>query len=90
MAKDDKDIVTALEASIAKKVGRQRFDVWFGDRTRLALTDSTLTVTTASEFFQDWLRKHFRRDIEAAYAELQGDKVHVEFRVDPALAPTKS
>ncbi len=90
MATDDKEIVTALAERIAKKVGRQRFELWFGENTRLALSATSLKVTSSSEFFQDWLRKNFRRDIEDACAELHGEKLRVEFQVDPALAGSKT
>ena len=89
MATDDKEIVTALRAQLAQRIGRQRFELWFGDQTRLALHETTLTVESASEFFQDWLRKHFRRDIETVCAELLGGKVCVKFRVNTALAQLK-
>jgi len=79
------EIVSALEAALVDKVGRDRFDVWFAGNTRLAVEDDELVVTAASQFYQDWLRSHFRRDLEAISAEVVGRPLVVAFRIDPAL-----
>ena len=39
MTKDDMDIVLALLAALADKVGKDRFEMWFGPRTRIDWDD---------------------------------------------------
>ena len=85
---DDKEIVSAIRAALADKVGQERFELWLGGAARLSVRGETLLVELASRFAQDWVRSHFRRDIEAACAETLGKPLAVEFAVDPALAPT--
>ncbi|HEV7222128.1 MAG TPA: chromosomal replication initiator protein DnaA [Pirellulales bacterium] len=89
MTRDDMEIVSALQLALADKVGQERFELWFGANTRLDLRDDELTVCVPNQFFHDWLRKNFRRQIEAACEETLGKAAPVMFRVDPSLdAPT--
>ncbi len=81
----DKDIVSAVRANLADKIGRDRFDVWFGPATRLTFDGKALVVEAASKFSRDWLRTHYRRQIEAACGTAAGSAVAVEFRVDESL-----
>ena len=79
------EIVSALQLALADKVGQERFELWFGANTRLDLHDESLTVCVPNQFFQDWLRKNFREQIEASCEETLGRAVPVSFRIDPAL-----
>ena len=85
---DDKEIVSAIHAALADKVGQERFDLWLGAAARLSVRGETLLVELASRFAQDWVRSHFRREIEAACAQTLGKPLAVEFAVDPTLAPS--
>jgi chromosomal replication initiator protein len=87
--KDDKEIVSALQLALADKVGAERFELWFGANTRLALSEDSLVVGVPSPFFQDWLRNNFRREIEASCLETLGRPVAVTFQVDVTLAEAR-
>ena len=86
MITDDTQIVSALQASLAERVGQERFDLWFGANTRLALVDGSLEVSVPSQFYQDWLRSHFRLHLEASCLEALGKNLNVTFHVDAQLA----
>ena len=66
MTRDDTDIVSALRKAIADRVGKERFELWFGAGTLLALNGQMLTVSVPNQFIRDWLRTSFRHDIEEA------------------------
>jgi chromosomal replication initiator protein len=83
---DDKDVVAALLANLADKVGHERLDLWLGAQSRLTLDRDALLVELPSRFAQDWVRSHFRREMEAAAGEVIGRPVKLEFRVDAGLA----
>src|SRR5688572_13131673 len=72
---DDKEVVAAVLAALAEKIGADRFELWFGANVRVAAGQSTLVVSVPNEFHQNWLRRNFRGDLE------------VEFRVAAALDP---
>ena len=83
---DDKEIVAALRESLADKVGRDRFDLWLGDQSRLTVRGDALLIELPSRFVQDWVRCNFRREIETAGAEILRRPVAIEFRIDAGLA----
>ena len=86
---DDREIVSSIRASLAQRIGKDRYEVWFGPTTQLAVQGESLVVTVPSQFFQDWLRSHFRKDLEASSLEACGRALALEFRiVVPAVAPS--
>ncbi|HEX4145974.1 MAG TPA: DnaA/Hda family protein [Pirellulales bacterium] len=86
MTKDDREIVSALRARLADRVGKDRYEVWFGASTQLCVRDGTLTVGVPNRFYQDWLRNNFRKDIEASCVETLGQSLPLEFRIDQSLS----
>ncbi len=82
---DDREIVAAIRARLADRVGKDRYDVWFGPGTRISLGNEALVVTVRDRFFQDWLRLHFRKDLEAISAEVVGRPITLEFRIAPPV-----
>jgi len=83
---DEMDVVSVLRRALADKVGKDRFELWFGASPRLELDNGRLTISTPSPLFQDWLRTNFRSQIEAVCREALGQCPALEFRVDPAVA----
>jgi len=86
VTKDDKEIVSALRMKLADRVGKDRYEVWFGASTQLHVEGETLMVSVANQFRQDWLRNHFRKDLEAVCLETVGTSLTLEFRIDDAIA----
>ncbi|MCD4727828.1 MAG: chromosomal replication initiator protein DnaA [Pirellulales bacterium] len=84
MTKDDKEIVSVLRASLAGKVGQDRFDLWFGAATRLDFDGCALRIGAPSRFFLEWIRTNFRRHIEDACREVFGKSPSLEFHIDDA------
>lgn len=85
MTKDDTEIVSAVRAALAGKVGQHRYDLWFGAGTRFELRNGALVVSTPNWFFRDWLVSNFRRDLEAACLEVVGKCPTLDFCVDASL-----
>jgi chromosomal replication initiator protein len=74
-------------------VGQDRYEVWFGASTQLAVRGETLLVSAGSQFFQDWLRSNFRKDLEVCAEEAVGRPLVLEFRIvspqpEKAATPT--
>ena len=64
MIVEDTEIESAVRLALADRIGEERFDLWFGAGTRLLLARDTLSVEVADQFTLDWVRNHFRGDIE--------------------------
>jgi chromosomal replication initiator protein len=90
VTKDDKEIVSALRAAIAGKVGQKRYDLWFGAGTRLNYDGRVLRVGAPNQFFMDWIRTNFRRHIEDACHEVVGNHSSIEFHLDSASTESDS
>lgn len=86
MTASDREIVSALQLALAEKVGSDRYELWFGGSTRLSLADGGLTVSVPNQFFQDWLRKNFRHELEASCVAALGRPLPISFEVDTGLA----
>lgn len=84
VTKDDKEIVSVLRASLAGKVGQDRFDLWFGAATRLDFDGCALRIGAPSRFFLEWIRTNFRSHIEDACREVFGKSPSLEFHIDDA------
>ena len=84
MTKDDKEIVSALCATLADKVGKEHFKLWFGSGTWFRWADRALTIGVPNRFFRDWIRANFRRQIESACLETLGKCPAIKFHVDAA------
>ena len=81
---NDREIVSSIGACLADRIGKDRYEVWFGT-SQLAVRGDKLVVSAPDQFFQDWLRSNFRPDLEAAALAAAGRALTIEFRV--AAAP---
>ena len=84
LTKDDMDVVLALLAALADRVGKERFEMWFGPRTRIDWDGQVLTIGAPNPFFLDWIRSNFRAAVEDACLAILGRRPPLEFRVDVA------
>jgi chromosomal replication initiator protein len=84
VTKDGKDIDSALREAVAGEVGRERFDLWFGDGVALRLTGESLLVSAADQFTLDRLRVQFRPALLAVGSRVAGTTVQVSFELAPA------
>ena len=86
----DMDIVSAVHSWLAERLEPLRYQLWFGPKTRLSISAGTLIVESATQFAQDWLRVHYRKQLETAYREVLGRDAEMEFRVNAELANLES
>jgi len=80
------EIVSALRTAVADRVGKERFELWFGAAARFELLDGVLIVGAPNRFFRDWLLSSFRGDIEAACLAVLGTCPEIDVRVDASPA----
>ncbi len=85
----DKDIVFALQAALTERIGRDRYEVWFGAGAKLQLADGCLRITASDQFRLDRL-KSFRSDLQWVAQSISGETLTLEYRIDSSLAPSEN
>ncbi|MEO2011595.1 MAG: DnaA/Hda family protein [Pirellulaceae bacterium] len=76
----DREIVSALLDALAGKIGKERFDLWFGDGSLWNIQDSTLRIRARDAFRLDRVRG-FRRDIQEVCEMVIGRSLELSFAV---------
>jgi chromosomal replication initiator protein len=85
VTRDDTEIVSAVREALAGRVGRERFELWFGRGVRIEWASGVLRLVAAEALRLDLLRRAFRADLLAAALAVVGASVPLEFAVDAAL-----
>ncbi len=80
---EDSQLAAALSLELAKRVGDQRFAVWFSPQTRLCVETTRLTIHSSDEFVRDLLRRNFADDVRACWQMIAGTEATVDFAVEP-------
>lgn len=85
MTRDDREIVSALSRSLAGRVGRERYDLWFGRGVELRVEGSSLHVLVGEPFRLEYLRRQFRVDLDACWNEVMAGAEPPVFALDPSV-----
>ncbi len=82
VAASSRDLAALVRESFRRRIGGERFAVWFGDSAvfECDATGGSLTVTIGAGFQQEWLRRTFQADLETATVEACGRKLRVAWR----------
>ena len=93
LSRDIGNLATLVRDAFRRRVGDDRFAVWFGPSAVFAIDAAAecLTVEAGPGFQQEWLRRTFQADLDAAAIEACGRKVRVVWRpgvTQPAVAPS--
>ncbi len=80
------DVTAAIYDGIAKRIGQQKFRVWFRNSTSLSVSDGYLKIGVPNLFIAGWIENHFLADIAQAAADASGQSLKITFNIDPELA----
>ena len=69
-----------IRAMLGSRIGERRASMWFDGEARLHVHEGQLQVETRSEFVADWIKRHFRGELQAAAREALGSDT-VQWRV---------
>lgn len=81
----DTDVVSVICCELAQRIGSVRYELYFAN-TSWSVHDDCVQLATPNRFSCDWLRSHFRPQIEAVCGAVLKQDVKVEFRVDAQAA----
>src|SRR5262245_35388366 len=74
-----------LEAALIKHIGRERYDLWFTQHTRLKPTAGEIVIGVPNLHLQEWLSQRFGKEVGAAVREVAGRSLPIRFVIEPEL-----
>ena len=77
----EKEKVRASKEALAERLGRDRFDVWFGSRVEWNLDNGCLTLKFQDDFTRDWCYRRFHGEVAAAVQSCGFPGLKVSFDV---------
>jgi chromosomal replication initiator protein len=78
--------IDSASAALARRLGPQRYGMWFGSGTRLEVRDDGLDVLTPSPYAAEWIKRHFTDALQGVARETLGldGPLRVRVRALPA------
>lgn len=77
--------VNLIRDEVERRVGPQRFKVWFKNSTHFTMVDQHLRIGVPNQFIGGWIENHFADDLRAAADKVCGHPVTLHFNIDPKL-----
>ncbi|MGE0757851.1 MAG: DnaA/Hda family protein [Pirellulaceae bacterium] len=74
-------VVQAIGRALAERIGRDRFELWFGSQVRWRIDASTVRLMAPNSFVLDRLRRQFAPDIQLVIRTVCGAEFSAEFQV---------
>src|SRR5262245_23022668 len=79
------EIVSAVQAALIGKVGKERYELWFGRGVRMEPCGTTLRIAAADSFRLDNLRRILRGEVADVVRAAAGAEFNFEFVLDTSL-----
>lgn len=83
MRNNGKEIASALQKTLAERIGKDRFELWFDNDVTLDIRNTDLEVEAIDAFQLEQIRRRFTADLEAVGLQLTGNPVQLVMRVRP-------
>ncbi|MHC4637459.1 MAG: chromosomal replication initiator protein DnaA [Planctomycetota bacterium] len=78
--------ITAINETLAEKIGPQKYRIWFKNSVRMSLAEGYLKVGVPNLFIASWIENHFTTEIDQAVKEVTGSSRKITFNIDSELA----
>src|SRR5262245_14500014 len=85
---EDSKVAAALLAELARRIGPQRYELWFAKQARVHVDASGLTVRMTNAFIRDLVIKNLGDEIRASWEAVGGHGRPIEFAADGAVQPS--
>jgi chromosomal replication initiator protein len=82
---DGSQVCERIVHALRQRISEDRFDLWFGNRTRLVLAGNTLIVEAPNAFAANWIRTRLHSELLASAHQVLGRGI--EIRTQAAAAP---
>jgi chromosomal replication initiator protein len=85
------DVVGTLQTVLTDRIGRERFDLWFGKLARLEATKDEVVIVAGSTFVRDWIRKNFGDDLRHAVEAVRDEaECSLQYSLAAPAAPAQA
>jgi chromosomal replication initiator protein len=81
----ERQVVEALEHAIIQRVTPRRYKLWFEGHSKFTWEDDQLVVGVPNLHFQEWLKKKFASEVQAAAGEVFDRPMDIRFAINPEL-----
>ena len=75
--------IDAIEQELTRKIGSQKFRIWFKDSASITLDDGYLNIGVPNTFTARWIENHFLTDLQSVTERITGQCHKVTFSVTP-------
>lgn len=79
------DLSQAIVDELIRRIGTQRYDLWFAQNTRFEFLEDRLRVGVPNRFFLEWLESTYKSVLQEVVQESTGSCRCVEFVIEPDL-----
>ena len=80
--------VDAIEQQLSRKIGSQKFRIWFKDSATISLDEGYLKIGVPNTFTARWIENHFLKDLQTVTQEVTGECHKVTFNVTQSAQPS--
>ncbi len=80
------EVIEVIGQALLARLGPQRYELWFGRKTRLKLAGDMLVVEAPNVFAANWIRSKFIEDLRAAAAEVLQQNMKIQVNVGSPVA----
>jgi len=81
-----RDELSTVSETLAKRIGAQKYRIWFKNSTRLTLTEGYIKIGVPNLFIASWIESHFANEISQAVQAVTGSARKITFTIDPELS----
>ena len=73
--------IETIEELLIRKIGTQKFRIWFKDSVQLSLNNGYLNIGTPNTFTAQWIERHFLTDLQSVAKTVLGQCPKTAFSV---------
>ena len=81
----DCHLLDELNDVIARKVGKQKFKIWFKNSTRIEVEDEYVKVGVPNQFIANWIESNFNDQIIGSVEEVYNSTKRAVYHIQPEL-----
>jgi chromosomal replication initiator protein len=82
---EDSQVAAALSAELTRRIGPQRFELWFKTQSQQFVVGNCLTIRAASGFVLEWLKKNLADDVRASWEAVAGQDAVVVYEIGATI-----